>query len=451
MSYVLIMSSWYFVYVGVALDANTSSQLIKDPETLSSNNGNFTLGFFSPENSTNRYVGVWFKSQQTVIWVANRNQPLNDSSGVVTVSEHGNLVVLSGEKQVIWSSNVSNIASNSSFQLSDYGNLVLIENTSGNTLWESFQHPSDVLLPGMKLTSNKITGEKSKITSWKSPSDPSIGSFTSSIERPDIPEVFIWNGTRPYWRSGPWNGSIFIGIPDMGTSYLDGFHLVNEGDGTVDFSLTSDQPELLFFVLSSEGQFQQKDWDDEHKEWQVTWTTKTSDCDIYGICGAFASCGLESSPICSCLRGFEPRNQQEWNRQNWTSGCVRRTPLQCERANNQNTSADNKEDGFLTLQMVKVPDFVEASFVTEGDTCRSQCLKNCSCIAYSYDSAIGCMSWTKNLIDIQQFSSGGTALYLRVAYTELGTPGVVCPTILITFFNLTKFLLFGHKSFSFQF
>ncbi|TKY45413.1 G-type lectin S-receptor serine/threonine-protein kinase [Spatholobus suberectus] len=39
--------------------------------------------------------------------------------------------------------------------------------------------------------------------------------------------------------------------------------------------------------------------------------------------------------------------------------------------------------------------------------------------AYSYEAEIGCMSWTGNLIDTQQFSNGGLDLYVRVAYTEL--------------------------------
>ncbi|XP_045797884.1 G-type lectin S-receptor-like serine/threonine-protein kinase At1g11330 [Trifolium pratense] len=91
----------------------TSSSFIKDPETLISKDGNFTFGFFSPTNSsTNRYVGIWWKSQLTNIWVANRKHPLNDSNGIVTISDDGNLVVLNGQKQVIWSSNVSNIESN---------------------------------------------------------------------------------------------------------------------------------------------------------------------------------------------------------------------------------------------------------------------------------------------------------------------------------------------------
>ncbi|RDX92700.1 G-type lectin S-receptor-like serine/threonine-protein kinase, partial [Mucuna pruriens] len=106
--YALIIQCFLFLHVGIATDSIISSHFIKDPETITSRSGNFTLGFFTPQNSTKRYVGIWYKSQSTVIWVANRNQPLNDSSGIVTISENGNIVLLNGLKHVIWSSNVSN-------------------------------------------------------------------------------------------------------------------------------------------------------------------------------------------------------------------------------------------------------------------------------------------------------------------------------------------------------
>jgi len=194
----LIVLCFVSADVVTATDTINSSQFIKDNETVTSAGGNFTLGFFTPQNSTNRYVEIWWQPKFTVIWVANRNQPLNDSSGVVTISEDGNLVVLNGQKQVIWSTNVSTTPSNTSVQLSDSGKLVLTETTRGNILWDSFQHPSNTVLPGMKLSTNVRTGTKVEITSWKSPSNPSVGSISSSVlQRINILEVFIWNETRP--------------------------------------------------------------------------------------------------------------------------------------------------------------------------------------------------------------------------------------------------------------
>ncbi|XP_024626675.1 G-type lectin S-receptor-like serine/threonine-protein kinase At1g11330 [Medicago truncatula] len=387
-------------------------------ETLISKDGNFTFGFFSPKNSTNRYVGIWWKSQSTIIWVANRNQPLNDSNGIVTISEDGNLVVLNGQKRVIWSSNVSNIATNTSSCFSGFGNLVLLENTTGKNLWQSILQPSDTFLPGMKISNNKRTGKNEKLTSWKSPSDPSVGNFSAStVERLSILEVFIWNGTRPFWRSGPWNGRVFTGIQKMEFVYTNTFQGGDDGEGNnVIFYTQPNDTEIRIYHLNSKGIFEKMWWDDQNKEMKVRWKSQNAECDVYGLCGDFTSCNSLSSPVCSCLKGFEPRNTREWSRNNWTGGCVRQRPLLCKRVTNKTTS--RKEDGFLKLQMVKVPDFAEGLAVTP-DTCRILCLENCSCVAYSHHDVIGCMSWTGNLLDIEQFEIGGLDLYVRVSYLEL--------------------------------
>jgi hypothetical protein len=153
------------------------------------------------------------------------------------------------------------------------------------------------------------------------------------------------------------------------------------------------------------------------EDWEAGWSALKNECDVYGKCGAFGSCNSLNTPICSCLPGFEPKNTEEWNRGNWTSGCVRRTPLQCERVNNG--SDGGKKDGFLKLTMMKVPDLADRSSALEV-TCINQCLEDCSCIAYASDSGIGCMLWTRSLIDLQKFSSGGVDLYVRLAFSELG-------------------------------
>ncbi|XP_054778564.1 G-type lectin S-receptor-like serine/threonine-protein kinase At1g11300 isoform X2 [Prosopis cineraria] len=411
-----LVLSHFHLGLSFALNTITSGHFIRDHETVSSNSSDFKLGFFSPQNSTNRYVGIWYLSESNIIWVANRNQPVVDAFGTVTISKDGNLVVLDKQNISVWSSNVSNIATNSIAKLLNTGNLVLSDNSTGETIWESFQDPSNLLVPKMKLSINKRTGEKVKLTSWKSLSDPSIGNYSASIERPDAPDVFLWfNGTRPYARTGPWNGKIFIGSPTMSTGYLYGWSVGEEDGGTIYVTFNSAN-DTTFAVLGLNPQGQL---------WTVWWNNKKevlrkvingTYCDLYGICGAFGSCNSQSSPICSCLNGYVPKNLEEWNTQNWTSGCVRKKPFQCEGIANR--SEMEEKDGFVRLENMKVPDFLERSTATE-DNCRTQCLDNC-CVAYAYDSnGIGCMHWSGDLIDIQRFSSGGVDLYIRVPLSEL--------------------------------
>ncbi|XP_054778568.1 G-type lectin S-receptor-like serine/threonine-protein kinase At1g11330 isoform X2 [Prosopis cineraria] len=438
---ILIIFGCSCFYFCSAKDTITSSKYIKDPETISSSGSLFILGFFTPENSTNRYVGIWYKTQSNIVWVANRNQPLKDSSGTVKIFEDGNLVVLNGQNQIIWSSNVSNTAVNTTCQLLDSGNLVLLDNSAENIFWQSFEHPTDSFLPHMKLTSNKRTGEKLRITSWTSLSDPSIGKFFITLERLDIPEIFIWNGTRPYWRSGPWNGRTFTGIYYMNSFYLKGFRIIDDGEGTIYSSFSfPDVTKFILFVLDFQGVLYEKDWFNDTIQPQQNYSIQTSECDIYGLCGSFGSCNPNSSPICNCLRGFEPSSRMEWDMKNWTNGCVRKTTLQCEKV--KDGRAQGKEDGFLKLQMVKVPDFAERSSSSE-ETCRSQCLENCTCVAYSYSPEIGCMSWKGNLIDIQQFPIGGLDLYVRLAYSDLEKGRHVRTIIIIIAIIGTIIIAFG--------
>ena len=382
---------------GSALDTITSFQPIRDSDYIISNGSAFKLGFFRPVNSTNRYLGIWYnkKSVLPAQWVANREKPLKDSSGVLTISEDGNLVILDGQKEILWSSNVTNSIANSSAQLLDSGNLILRESTTGKIVWESFQHPSDTLLQRMKFSTNVRTGEKVQFSSWKSPSDPSIGSFSSGIQpqTQSLIQIFIWKDGSPFWRIGPWNSRSSIEKPEMNSIYHDGFCLAEHEDGTYYFSCSYVSNSLFHYAMTTEGDIVARYWDYEKDDWGILWNALKSECDVYGMCGAFGSCNSQSSPICSCLPGFEPKNTKEWNRGNWTSGCVRRTPSsQCAVVNSSIEAV--KMDGFLKLKRMKVPDFAESSPAHENfggsstkseDYCRQQCLENCSCIAYAYD------------------------------------------------------------------
>ena len=314
------------------MDAITTDHPIKDPETIVSSGQSFTLGFFTPANSNNRYVGITTNiPAQSVVWVANRDNPIKDSAGSLAISGDGNLVVLNGQKEVLWSSNVSNSVANSSAQLLDTGNLVLRDNSNGRVLWESFQTPTDTIVRTMKIG---VTSKNNmiRLTSWRSPSDPSVGNFSFGVDPLRLPEFFTWNHSKPYWRSGPWNGNVFIGIPAMGTAYQNRFDLVTDQNGSQYFtqSFTSNL-ELYYYVLNSSGVFMEKVsyYGDGHSD--VSWTSLESQCDVYGKCGPFGSCNPQHSPICTCLQGFEPKNKEEWEEGNWTGGCSRKALLLCDR------------------------------------------------------------------------------------------------------------------------
>ncbi|KAL1096812.1 hypothetical protein V6Z11_D06G249000 [Gossypium hirsutum] len=113
---------------------------MKDGDKLVSSDGVFELGFFSPENSRFRYVGIWYKvDMEAVVWVANRDKPMVNTNGVLRIGIDGNLVVLDGNRNLVWSSGVPGILSNtSSARLQKNGNLELLNNDTSEVIWDSF-------------------------------------------------------------------------------------------------------------------------------------------------------------------------------------------------------------------------------------------------------------------------------------------------------------------------
>ncbi|XP_047955241.1 G-type lectin S-receptor-like serine/threonine-protein kinase At1g11300 [Salvia hispanica] len=375
---VLILQS--IVCLSLQNDKISAGVIIRDPESIISAKKQYKLGFFSPPNTTNRYLGIFLAfSEETVVWVANRDTPLKDSSGAVTLSQDGNLVVLDGTNRTVWSTNLTTTSPviHPVVQILDTGNLVLLEEDSGDTLWESFSHPTDVQVPGMPLSQNIRTGKQLLVTAWKSATDPGTGSFTGGLDAmKGPPQLVTYNEGRPHWRSGPWNGLIFIGIKEMFYAYLD-------------------------MNCDSEG----VEWRGEEMGHRGG-AYPENVCDFYGKCGVFGSCNALELPICSCLRGFEPVNEDEWGRGNWTNGCRRRNQLRCG------------DDEFERVQYMKVPDFAQPFPSRVLDECRTRCVGNCSCIAYAYDGNIGCMFWSDTLIDTQEFDGVGVDIYVRLSVSE---------------------------------
>jgi len=100
------------ISTSTSVDSLAVDQLIRDGETLVSASGITEVGFLSPGDSKRRYLGIWYRniSPLTVVWVANRNTPLQNTSGVLKLNQKGFLVLLNATNSAIWSSNISSTA-----------------------------------------------------------------------------------------------------------------------------------------------------------------------------------------------------------------------------------------------------------------------------------------------------------------------------------------------------
>ncbi|THG17327.1 G-type lectin S-receptor-like serine/threonine-protein kinase SD1-29 [Camellia sinensis] len=410
-------------------DTLTQSQPISVGQTLISQGQIFELGFFIPTNSSKQYIGVWYKTApgQKVLWVLNRENPLSatDNASSLTIGSNGNLRLLDGKMNNLWSTNVSVQSNNTIAVLSDKGELVLKDNASGSILWESFNYPGNTFLSGMMIGMNYKTGEKRSLTSWQTNNDPSPGNFVEEITLDTPPQAIVWNGLKPHWRSGPWDGSKFIGIPSVANGYMVGLSILQDNQqGTVFLAFNSVNASFVtIIVLTPEGSMTSINWE-EGKDWYTTWIAPApgNPCDVYGFCGTFGVCNNNNNPICQCLKGFVPNSAEEWSKGNWTGGCVRRTELPCQKNISTLANATAKNDGFWQISQVKLPDNYQSllTVVNDNSGCQQWCLNNCSCVAYAFPAGIGCLVWTGGLVDIQQYSIEVNDLFLRLADSELG-------------------------------
>ncbi|PON81473.1 S-locus glycoprotein [Trema orientale] len=338
--YTSLTSFLIFTEFSKAADSITQTQSITDGKTLLSSGQTFELGFFSPGKSSNRSLGIWYKAApNAVIWVANRNSPLTDSHGQFTISDQGSLVLLNQTKSIIWSSNSSSIGKYLVAQLLDSGNLVLYEDGFSNFssevyLWQSFDHPTDTLLAGMKLGWNFETGLERYLTSWKSDDDPSDGDYTFSgfsvLSHTIFQPVVVLNENESYYMFEPYINSVATRI-----------------------TLNHSGVEQRFILKSGSS-----------TEWTIMYSLPYQQCDSYGFCGANSICRISGDPICDCFGRIHSQGE----------GFVRIFGV--------------KLPDLLEFELNKSMSLEE---------CKVECFKNCSCTAYSNsdvrNGGSGCLMW----------------------------------------------------------
>ncbi|KAK7312924.1 hypothetical protein VNO77_37179 [Canavalia gladiata] len=416
LAYIIVVP---YARVSKAADSITVSGSITDGTTLVSQKGTFELGFFSPGKSNKRYLGIWYKKvpDHTVVWVANGDNPINGSSGMLKVNSTGNLVLTQNDT-VFWNTTSRKQAKNPVVVLLDNGNLVVRNEGDANQedyLWQSFDFPSNTQLPDMKLGRSLQLGIDWRVRSWKSPDDPSPGEFSWGIELYNYPEYYLMNGNEKFFRIGPWNGLYFSGLPEQTANSIYGFEYVNNKD-EIYFINTLKNDSVISITVLNQSSFSRFVWVEGDKTWRTFKSLPNGFCDTYGLCGAYGNCMSTETQVCQCLKGFTPKSPQAWNSSNWSQGCVRNIPLSCK---------DKDKDGFAKFQSLKVPDttYTWMNQTMSLEECRVMCLNNCSCMAYTNSdirgTGSGCVMWFGDLIDIKQYQSRGQDLYIRMSALEL--------------------------------
>ncbi|KAK8498323.1 hypothetical protein V6N12_024986 [Hibiscus sabdariffa] len=288
---------FFLSYFSFSADTITLDHSIQDntDQVIVSAGNIFALGFFSPGSSTNRYVGIWYYQipVKTVVWVANRDNPINDTSGILRIDARGNLALFQGNQTLpVWSTNISIAGAGSTFaQIQDSGNLVLIQRNNGNAvLWQSFGYPTNTWLSYMKVGFNLRTGLNQSYTSWKSPDDPGVGNISFTMNSGVSPQLVLYKGSIPVWRSGTWTGKMWSGLPEMAQNFLINVSFVDTDD-ELSFSCDWKDASLIArYVTNETGVTQRILWNNASQSWIISNSVPNDQCDFYGHCGTNGYC-----------------------------------------------------------------------------------------------------------------------------------------------------------------
>uniref|UniRef100_A0A1J3J875 non-specific serine/threonine protein kinase n=3 Tax=Noccaea caerulescens TaxID=107243 RepID=A0A1J3J875_NOCCA len=393
-------------------------------DTLVSAGERFELGFFTTNGSSDarRYLGIWFHHLHplTVVWVANREAPVPDRSGILTISIDGNLEVTDAKGKVYWDTGVepsSVSAAQRSVKLMDNGNLVLMrDEDEANVVWQSFENPSDTFLPGMRMDENMT------LSSWRSYNDPSPGNFTFQMDQEEDKQFIIWKRSMRYWKTGI--SGKFIGSDEMPYAisyFLSNFtETITVHNASVPHLFTSLYTNTRF-VMTSSGQAQYLRLGGEGF-WAQIWADPIDQCSVYNACGNFGSCNSKNEEKCKCLPGFKPNFLEKWVKGDFSGGCSRESRI---------CGKDGAVLGgmFLNLSVVEVgsPD---SHFDAHNEKeCREECLNNCQCQAYSFEQVdTKCWIWLEDLNNLKEGYLGSRNIFIRVAVPDIESTSRDCVT-----------------------
>ncbi|GFY91236.1 receptor-like protein kinase 1 [Actinidia rufa] len=247
--------------------------------------GLYAFGFYQQDNGY--YVGVFLAGipEKTVVWTANRDDPPVPSNATLAFTD-GMLVLQQPPGQNTSIANLPQSASAAS--MLDSGNFVLY-NSDQEIIWQSFDHPTDTIVPGQRLTAGK------ELFSGVSETDPSTGIFRLKMQNdghlvqypvdvPDAPPYAYWQ-SETYWAGD----NVTLNLDDDGHLYLlntTGANIRNltEGESTREVKIYRMKIDVdgIFRVYSRTL--------DQTGNWSTKWQSTSDKCEPKGLCGVNAFC-----------------------------------------------------------------------------------------------------------------------------------------------------------------
>ncbi|GFP80014.1 g-type lectin s-receptor-like serine/threonine-protein kinase rlk1 [Phtheirospermum japonicum] len=348
--------------------------------TWESPSGDFAFGFRQVSPGGYLLAIMFLKtSQKTIAWSANGDNVAGIGSKVQLSDDGSKLVLSDSNGQHIWAAslNGSGVAYGA---MLDNGNFMLARNDS-TVLWQSFDEPTDTLLPG------QVLNQGGTLFSSLSETNHSRGRFKLIMQTDGNLVLYPVNypptdSPTAYWASNTYNaGGFRVNFTQTGYIYV-----AYENGTTLHYLFSKAVSDIRFYqrlTLDRDGLLRHyvfpKSANSTDGAWSVHGLLPSDIClriggrEGGGVCGYNSVCtlGFDHRPICNCPEGYslvDPADKM--------SGCNPDFRRQgCGR---------NSTEGIelVELDSTEWPDsdYEHYNSVSE-DWCHDSCLNDCKCDA----------------------------------------------------------------------
>ncbi|KAM0968347.1 hypothetical protein ACFX2A_017011 [Malus domestica] len=392
--------------------SRASSLSVEKPEdVLISPDGVFTAGFHQVGNNSYCFA-IWFSEPSsssdrhqnpTVVWTANRDRPVNGKRSKLSLLKTGNLILTDAGQSIVWATTTTSL-SPAHLTLHSSGNLVLRNSDDHVVLWQSFDSPTDTLLPLQPFTRNAM------LVSTRSQSNSSSGFYklffnndnllrllfdgleVSSVYWPD-PSRVSWDNARSTYNN-------------TRTAMLDSLGSFVSSDNLTFMSTDYGARLQRMLRIDFDGNVRLYSRERAGEKWVVSWQAISDPCKVHGTCGANSVCSydLGFGRKCLCLPGYNMRNLTDWS-----FGCEPQFDLSYTKGN---------ASSFLKLSQVEFNGYDFNSYTNYSYMeCESICLKleNCKGFQYTFDRGNGFYNCNpKTQLRSGHMSDSQGYLYLRL-------------------------------------
>uniref|UniRef100_A0A0D3HHT7 Receptor-like serine/threonine-protein kinase n=1 Tax=Oryza barthii TaxID=65489 RepID=A0A0D3HHT7_9ORYZ len=371
-------------------------------DVLLSPDGTFAAGLYGVSPTVFTF-SVWFAraAGRTVVWSANRARPVHSKRSRLKLSgRRGALVLTDYDGEVVWNSTVSASATAARARLHDSGNLA-IEDGSGNVLWQSFDHPTDTLLPTQRIAAGEamVSADKLLAAGFYSFRFSDYAMLSLVYDNHEMSSIYWPNPYYSYWQN---SRKIYNFTRE---AFFDASGHFSSSDnatfGAADLGKNVAVRRRL--TLDTDGNLRLYSLDEVAGTWLVSWMAFSNPCIIHGVCGANAVCLYSPAPVCVCAPGYARADPSDWSR-----GC---------RPTFNYTYGGGRPPA---MKLVALPhtDFwgfdINSSAHLSLHECTARCMSEPSCVVFEYKQGTG-ECYTKGLM----FNGRTHPAHLGTAYLKV--------------------------------